>query len=82
MTSLPPPPSTLAWLLLPYLLAGLGLLLYLLHLPEVLVARGRVDIWGASHQLWHVLIFLGRQSVELQRFPGRVNALLTNVNKI
>ena len=32
---------------------------YLLHLPEKLLPPGTVDLWGSSHQLWHLLILSG-----------------------
>ena len=42
------------WLSTPYWLAGLGFVF-----PEVKSASGMFDILGSSHQIWHVLIFLG-----------------------
>jgi len=40
----------LPWLLLPYIQGGLGVGLYLTHLPERLLPPGLADIWGSSHQ--------------------------------
>ena len=50
------PLQMLWWLSTPYWLAGLGLVFYVSHFPEVKVV---FDILGSSHQIWHVLIFLG-----------------------
>ena len=47
------------WLSTPYWLAGLGFVFYVSHFPEVKAATGMFDILGSSHQIWHVLIFLG-----------------------
>ena len=72
--------TTFAWLLLPYLQVtclhlattficakgGLGVLVYLLRLPEKLLPPGSVDLWGSSHQLWHALIFSGLLSAALR----------------
>jgi len=52
----------IAWLLLPYLQGGLGVLVYLLRFPEKLLPPGTVDLWGSSHQLWHAFIFSGMLS--------------------
>ena len=46
------------WLSTPYWLAGLGFVFYVSHFPEVKVV---FDILGSSHQIWHVLIFLGER---------------------
>jgi len=54
--------ASIAWLFLPHLLAGLGVLVYLLRFPENLLPAGAVDLWGSSHQLWHALIFSGMLS--------------------
>jgi predicted membrane channel-forming protein YqfA (hemolysin III family) len=48
------------WMFVPYLLGGAGLFFYLTRYPERLVRRGRVDLCGASHQLWHLLILAGQ----------------------
>lgn len=47
----------LDWLLLQAALYLLGAGLYAARLPEKL-APGRFDIWGSSHQLFHVLVVL------------------------
>lgn len=44
--------------IMPFVSGGIGLLFYLTRFPEKLFT-GSVDILGASHQVWHVLIFLG-----------------------
>jgi adiponectin receptor len=54
--------ASIAWLFLPHLQAGLGVLVYLLRFPENLLPAGTVDLWGSSHQLWHALIFSGMLS--------------------
>jgi len=46
-------------IVLPFVAGGTGLGFYLSRFPEKLFKSGTVDIWGASHQFWHVLIFLG-----------------------
>ena len=51
----------LCWMVFPYLVAGLGVLFYISHFPERLIP-GQVDIYGASHQIWHLLIFSGMAS--------------------
>ena len=43
----------------PYGLGGLGLVFYLTRFPECCLPEGRVDLYGASHQIWHMLIFAG-----------------------
>ena len=48
------------WMFVPYLLGAAGLLFYLSRFPECLLSHGTVDLCGASHQIWHVLIFAGR----------------------
>ena len=53
------PLQMLWWLSTPYWLAGLGLVFYVSHFPEIKAASGMFDILGSSHQIWHVLIFLG-----------------------
>jgi predicted membrane channel-forming protein YqfA (hemolysin III family) len=42
-----------------YALAGAGVAFYLSRFPECCCAPGRVDVLGASHQWWHVLIAAG-----------------------
>jgi len=54
--------GSIAWFFLPYVQAGLGVLVYMLRFPENLLPPGTVDIWGSSHQLWHALIFSGMLS--------------------
>eukprot|EP00088_Acartia_fossae_P036135 TRINITY_DN37320_c1_g1_i1.p1 TRINITY_DN37320_c1_g1~~TRINITY_DN37320_c1_g1_i1.p1 ORF type:complete len:362 (+),score=74.28 TRINITY_DN37320_c1_g1_i1:168-1253(+) len=50
------------WMFFPYGVGGLGLFFYLSRVPECLVPHGKVDLWGASHQIWHLLIFAGMVS--------------------
>jgi len=52
----------LVWLLIPYGLGGLGLFFYTSRLPESWVHAGKCDLWGSSHQIWHMLIFAGMVS--------------------
>lgn len=47
------------WMVFPYLVAGIGVIFYVSHFPEVSCCSGKFDIYGASHQIWHVLIFSG-----------------------
>ena len=47
------------WMVFPYLVAGVGVIFYVSHFPEVSCCSGNFDIYGASHQIWHVLIFSG-----------------------
>ena len=49
----------LCWLSMPYWLAGFGFVFYVSHFPEVKAGSGVFDIFGSSHQIWHVFIFLG-----------------------
>jgi len=52
--------SMVLWMWSPYLVASVGLGFYLSRWPERLVGgcwTGCVDIYGHSHQIWHVLIF-------------------------
>jgi len=44
--------------ILPFVNGGIGLIFYLTRFPEKMF-KGSVDLVGASHQVWHVLIFLG-----------------------
>lgn len=48
---------SLAWLLLQGGLYILGATIYAARIPERL-APGRFDIWGSSHQIFHVLVVL------------------------
>jgi len=41
-----------------YAMFGIGLLFYVSKFPEC-YWPGRFDIWFHSHQLWHILVFLG-----------------------
>ena len=45
-------------IIIPFIAGGVGLVFYITHFPEKLFKAGSVDILGASHQIWHVLIFL------------------------
>ena len=47
------------WMVFPYLVAGVGVIFYVSHFPEVSCCSGKFDIYGASHQIWHILIFSG-----------------------
>jgi len=52
--------SMVLWMWSPYLVASIGLGFYLSRWPEKLVGgcwTGCVDIYGHSHQFWHVFIF-------------------------
>ena len=49
----------LCWLSTPYWLAGFGFVFYVSHFLEVKAGSGVLDIFGSSHQIWHVFIFLG-----------------------
>ena len=49
----------ISWMFFPFLLGGVGVIFYVSHFPECVVPCGRVDMCGASHQIWHVLIFSG-----------------------
>jgi len=51
--------TMISWMFFPFLLGGVGVLFYVSHFPEAVVPCGRVDLCGASHQIWHVLIFSG-----------------------
>jgi len=50
------------WMFFPYFVGGFGLFFYLSRVPECLLPCGKVDICGASHQIWHMLIFAGMVS--------------------
>lgn len=52
----------ITWMFFPYCVGGLGLFFYLSRVPECLLSHGKVDMWGASHQIWHMLIFAGMVS--------------------
>jgi len=54
--------TMISWMFLPFLLGGVGVVFYVSHFPETVVPCGRVDLCGASHQIWHVLIFSGMAS--------------------
>jgi len=54
--------TMISWMFLPFLLGGVGVIFYVSHFPESVVPCGRVDLCGASHQIWHVLIFSGMAS--------------------
>jgi len=54
--------TMLWWMVFPYLVAGVGVIFYVSHFPEVSCCSGKFDIYGASHQIWHVLIFSGMAS--------------------
>ena len=47
------------WMFFPYGVGGLGLFFYVSRVPECVVSAGKVDLCGASHQIWHMLIFAG-----------------------
>ena len=47
------------WMCIPYTMAGVGVFFYLSHIPESLCCS-EFDIWGASHQIWHVFILAGK----------------------
>jgi len=52
--------SMVLWMWSPYLVASVGLGFYLSRWPERMVGgcwAGCVDIYGHSHQIWHILIF-------------------------
>jgi len=51
--------TMLWWMVFPYLVAGAGVIFYISHFPEVSCCSGKFDIYGSSHQIWHVLIFSG-----------------------
>ena len=50
------------WMVFPYIIAGLGVMFYVTHFPEIHSCSGTFDIYGSSHQIWHVLIFSGMAS--------------------
>jgi len=50
------------WMFFPYGVGGLGLFFYVSRVPECVVSAGKVDLCGASHQIWHMLIFAGMVS--------------------
>jgi len=54
--------TMICWMFLPFILGAIGVLFYISHFPEVAVPCGCVDFYGASHQIWHVLIFSGMVS--------------------
>ncbi|TRY79575.1 hypothetical protein TCAL_11192 [Tigriopus californicus] len=46
-------------MMVPYGIAGIGLCFYVSHFPEKVFNTGQVDVFGASHQVWHVFVFVG-----------------------
>lgn len=50
------------WMVFPYIVAGVGVLFYVTHFPEITCCSGTFDLYGSSHQIWHVLIFSGMAS--------------------
>jgi len=54
--------NILTWYVFPYILGGIGLFFYLVRVPEKVVTVGLVDIFGHSHQIWHVFILSGMVS--------------------
>ncbi len=42
-----------------YAIAAVGLAFYVTRFPETRCCSGRCDLFGASHQIWHVCVFLG-----------------------
>ena len=76
------------WMFFPYGVGGLGLFFYVSRVPECVVSAGKVDLCGASHQIWHMLIFAGIlvmnrgllwKAIELTITP--VLAILKNIEK-
>ena len=61
--------SYVLWMCIPYTMAGVGVFFYLSHIPERLCCS-EFDIWGASHQIWHVFILTGKMfnSLTTSRF--------------
>lgn len=55
-------PTMISWMFFPYLVGAVGVFFYISRFPEAVVPCGQVDICGASHQIWHVLIFSGMAS--------------------
>ena len=51
--------SNVIWMCVPYIMAGVGVFFYLSHIPESLCCS-EFDIWGASHQIWHIFILAGK----------------------
>ncbi|KAJ6244635.1 adiponectin receptor protein [Anaeramoeba flamelloides] len=41
-----------------YLLYGIGVLFYILNIPERWSKTGKFDIIGSSHQTWHIFVFI------------------------
>lgn len=54
--------TMISWMFFPFLLGAVGVIFYASHFPEALVPCGCVDLCGASHQIWHVLILSGMVS--------------------
>jgi len=47
-------------MVIPFMIGGVGLCFYVSRFPENLLQfNGCFDLFGASHQVWHVMIFLG-----------------------
>jgi len=42
-----------------YCITAGGLAFYISRFPEIACSSGAVDLFGASHQLWHVFVFCG-----------------------
>lgn len=51
--------AKLQQILIPFVAGAVGLVFYVTRFPEKQFQAGSVDLLGASHQVWHVLIFLG-----------------------
>ena len=58
------------WMLFPYIVAGVGVLFYVTHFPEIKVPTGVFDIFGHSHQIWHVFIFSGNYFLMKQKLEA------------
>lgn len=50
------------WMIFPYIIGSLGVVFYVSKIPESVLPSGCVDIVGASHQIWHICIFVGMAS--------------------
>jgi len=46
-------------MVIPFMIGGVGLCFYVSRFPEKVCKSGSFDLFGASHQVWHVMIFLG-----------------------
>lgn len=51
--------AKLQQIIIPFIAGTIGLFFYVTHFPERIFKAGSVDIVGSSHQIWHVLIWLG-----------------------